>query len=431
MNFENEERIRCYIESLFMMIRTKVVQMGASLSQTRIMWFYPISMSPIKQGLFQNLWKKAYQKYFNSKGEPMCITESVAPYSFFQKTRADVSNIVTIDIGGGTTDIVVADSHGVKCITSMRFAADAIFGNTLVAVQNGKLNGIIRQFKDEFISNLEGTDFSDLKKMLLDMTSGNMGNSSEVASFLFSLANNDIIMKAGLSDRVNFNTVLMRDDKQKVVFFIFYTAIIYHLAKLMKLSGLEVPSNIAFSGNGSKVVSVLSPNTGSLERLTTAIFKLIYNDIDVVKDIKLILNSVNPKEATCKGGLFLEHEPDNVNEVKTILLADRLINDETYRNVSSLYDTVIEEVQQFADFLVLKLAKERTISLSGDFGIDPSFMTMVIDSFNGDLRTFIEKGVESKLNSHDVGLEDKIEETLFFYPIIGVMNELSDKICNM
>ena len=223
----------------------------------------------------------------------------------------------------------------------------------------------------------------------------------------------------------------MRDDKQKIVFFVFYTAIIYHLAKLMKLSGLEVPSNIAFSGNGSKVVSVLSPSTDSLERLTTAIFKLIYNDVDIVKDIKLILNSVNPKEATCKGGLFLDHEPDNVNEVKTILLADKLINDETYRNVSALYDVVIEEVQQFADFLVLKLAKERTISLSGDFGIDPSYMTMVIDSFNGDLRTFIEKGVESKLNSHDVGVEDKIEETLFFYPIIGVMNELSDKICNL
>lgn len=428
MNYENEERIRCYIESLFMMIRTKVVQMGASLGQTQIKWFYPISMSPIKQGLFQNLWKKAYQKYFNSTGEPTSITESVAPYSFFQKTRADVSNIVTIDIGGGTTDIVVADSHGVKCITSMRFAADAIFGNTLVAVQNGKLNGIIRQFKDIFISNLEGTS---LKKMLQDMTNGNLGNSSEVASFLFSLADNDEILKAGISDRVNFNTALMRDDKQKIVFFVFYTAIIYHLAKLMKLSGLEVPSNIAFSGNGSKVVSVLSPSTDSLERLTTAIFKLIYNDVDIVKDIKLILNSVNPKEATCKGGLFLDREPDNVNEVKTILLADNLINDETYRNVSSLYDVVIEEVQQFADFLVLKLAKERTISLSGDFGIDPSYMTMVIDSFNGDLRTFIEKGVESKLNSHDVGLEDKIEETLFFYPIIGVMNELSDKICNI
>lgn len=426
MNFDNEEKIRCYIESLFMMIRTKVVQLGASISQTQIKWFYPISMSPIKQGLFQKIWTNSYQKYFNSTGSPMPITESVAPYSFFQKTRSDVSDIVTIDIGGGTTDIVVADAHGVKCISSMRFAADAIFGNTLVTVQNGKLNGIIRQFKDSFITDLEGTS---LKKMLQDITQGDFGNSSEVASFLFSLADNDEIKKMGLSDKVNFNTALMRDNKQKIVFFIFYTAIIYHLAKLMKVKGLNAPSNIAFSGNGSKVVSVLSPNNASLEKLTTVIFKLIFSDVDIEKNIKLIINDSNPKEATCKGGLFLDHEPDNINSVKAILLTEKLSEGETYKDAGELYDDVVTEVQKFADFLVLKLAKE--ISLSGDFEIKSSGLTLAVDCFNEDLTTYIEKGINTKLDSRDVGLEDKIEETLFFYPIIGVMNDLSDRICKL
>ena len=82
-------------------------------------------MSAFKKGLFERLWTAAYKKYFNQTGVPTSITESVAPYSFFQKTRSDVTNIVTIDIGGGTTDIVVADTNGVKCISSMRFAADA------------------------------------------------------------------------------------------------------------------------------------------------------------------------------------------------------------------------------------------------------------------------------------------------------------------
>lgn len=428
VNTDNEERIRCYIESLFMMIRAKVIQLGASLSQTQIKWFYPISMSPIKQGLFQRVWTNSYQKYFNPSGEPIAITESVAPYSFFQKTRADVSDIVTIDIGGGTTDIVVADSNGVKCISSMRFAADAIFGNTLIPVQDGKLNGIIRQFKDIFITNLEGTE---LKKMLQDSTAGNLGNSTEVASFLFSLADNEEIKKVNLSEKVNFNTMLMRDDKQKIVFFIFYTAIMYHLAKLMKAKQLNVPSNIAFSGNGSKVVSVLSPNTKSLEKLTTLIFKLIYNDVYIEKDIKLILNSKNPKEATCKGGLFLEHEPDNIEDVKTILLSGKLVENETYKDADSLYNDVVDEVHNFADFLVLKLAKDKNLSLSGDFGIDKSYLDMAVDCFNDDLKTYIQKGVTSKLNSGDVGIEDKIEETLFFYPIIGVMNDLSDRICNL
>ena len=428
ITYENEERIRCYIESLFMMIRTKVIQMGASLSQTQIKWFYPISMSPNKLGMFQRVWNEAYHKYFNPTGTPIAITESVAPYSFFQKTRPDVSDIVTIDIGGGTTDIVVADSHGVKCVSSMRFAADAIFGNTLVTVQNGKLNGIIRQFKDNFIADLENTD---LKRILVDLTEGGVGNSSEVASFLFSLSDNDEIKKKNLSDKVNFNSVLMRDNSQKIVFFIFYTAIIYHLAKLMKSLGLGAPTTIAFSGNGSKVVSVLSPSKSSLERLTTVIFKLIYNDIDFENDVKLIINSDNPKEATCKGGLLLDREPDNINQVKAILLTDTLRENETYRDAEKLFDKVVDEVQIFADFLMLKIAKDKSISLSGDFGIDPSSLKLAIGCFNENLSTYIENGIASKLASGDVGLDDQIEEPLFFYPIIGVINSLSDKICDL
>lgn len=428
ITYENEERIRCYIESLFMMIRTKVIQMGASLSQTQIKWFYPISMSPNKLGMFQRVWTDAYHKYFNSTGAPMAITESVAPYSFFQKTRPDVSDIVTIDIGGGTTDVVVADSHGVKCISSMRFAADAIFGSTLVTVQDGKLNGIIRQFKDQFITDLENTD---LKRILVDFTEGGIGNSSEVASFLFSLSDNDEIKKKNLSEKVNFNSVLMRDNSQKIVFFIFYTAIIYHLAKLMKSLGLGVPSTIAFSGNGSKVVSVLSPNKSSLEKLTTVIFKKIFNDTDLENDIKLIINSENPKEATCKGGLFLDREPDNINQSKAILLTDTLRENETYRDAESLFTKVMDEVQKYADFLMLKIAKEKSISLSGDFGIDPSSLQLAISCFNENLSTYIEKGIASKLASGDVSQDDQIEETLFFYPIIGVMNNLSDKICGL
>ena len=103
----------------------------------------------------------------------------------------------------------------------------------------------------------------------------------------------------------------------------------------------------------------------------------------------------------------------------------------SYKNVESVYDEVEDEVHNFADFLVLKLAQNKNISLSGDFGIDKSYLDMAVECFNDDLRTYIQKGVTMKLKSGDVGIEDRIEETLFFYPIIGVMNELSDRICNL
>lgn len=353
--------------------------------------------------------------------------EYINPY--FPFTRSDVTNIVTIDIGGGTTDIVVADTNGVKCISSMRFAADAIFGNSLVSVQNGELNGIIRQCKDDFISKLEGEE--ELQKMLIQKTANNYGNSSEVASFLFSLADNEKIKAKSMSDAVDFNAYLMRNGSQKIVFFIFYTSIIYHLAHLMKAKRLEVPANIAFSGNGSKVVSVLSPNKSSLEKLTRHIFKLVY-DSDIDKDIKLILNSENPKEATCKGGLFLSHEPTNIESAKSILLGvsrNLLCESETYADAQTMYDDVVKDVRAYFNFIALKLARIQGFSLSNEFGIDKQHLDLAAKCFNENLSTYVEKGVRLKLDTSDVSLDDKLEETLFFYPIIGVINDLSNRIC--
>lgn len=426
MNHENEERIRCYIESIFLMIRTKVIQEGGSLNQTKIKWFYPISMSNNKRGLFERVWTSAYQKYFNPTDKPIAITESIAPYSFFQKTRSDVTNIVTIDIGGGTTDIVVADTNEVKLVTSMRFAADAIFGNTLVSVQNGSLNGIIKQFKDEFIEKLEG--LGDLQKMLIDKTANNFGNSSEVASFLFSLEENELVRQNNLQNSLSFNEILMKDNSQKIVFYIFFSAIMYHVANLMKAKGLDSPTNIAFSGNGSKVISILSPVTESLETLTTKIFSFIYNSD--IKNIKLIINSKNPKEATCKGGLFLTQSPGDISKVKAVLLGTNktiLVDAQKYGEASIYYDDIVEEVKKsFWDFIGMVIP--RSFSLSGEFGIDQKSIKLAISCFNKDLKTYIEKGVNMKLDSKDVSKDDIIEESMFFYPIIGVINDLSDSI---
>lgn len=425
INIENEERIRCYIESLFLMIRNKVIQEGGSLVQTQIKWFYPISMSNNKKGLFERIWDSAYKKYFNPTASPVAITESIAPYSFYQKTMAGVTNIVTIDIGGGTTDIVVADTNDVKCITSMRFAADAIFGNTLVAVQNGTLNGIIKQFKDDFITKLNGLD--DLQKMLRNKTDNNFGNSSEVASFLFSLSENELVQNNRLQDQVDFNATLMRDSSQKIVFYIFFTAIMYHLANLMKSKALPVPSNIAFSGNGSKVISILSPSKLSLDALTTAIFRIIYDkDID---NINLIINSKNPKEATCKGGLFLDKTPHSISNAKSVLLGidnQTIVSDQKYSNADRYYNDIVQEVMKFVDFILLKIPS--IISLNSEFGIEHESIKLAANCFNKDLAAYIEQGISLKLKNQEVSHEDVIEEPLFFYPIIGAINDLSEQI---
>ena len=111
------------------------------------------------------------------------------------------------------------------------------------------------------------------------------------------------------------------------------------------------------------------------------------------------------------------------------MLSDELITDETYHDVSSIKKQIANEVAKFYDFVSIRLANE--IRLHDEFGIDKTLFQLADQCFNQDLEVYVEKGVELKLASGDVSKDDKIEETLFFYPIIGVMNDLSHKICNL
>ena len=143
----------------------------------------------------------------------------------------------------------------------------------------------------------------------------------------------------------------------------------------------------------------------------------------------MIINSKNPKEATCKGGLFLTQVPNDLSRVKSVLLGTSktcLVDGQKYDEVASFYDDIVKEVKTFMDFIALRIP--RSISLSGEFGIDQKFLQLAVECFNKGLKTYIEKGVKLKLDSGDVSADDVIEESLFFYPIIGVINDLSEQI---
>ena len=143
----------------------------------------------------------------------------------------------------------------------------------------------------------------------------------------------------------------------------------------------------------------------------------------------MIINSKNPKEATCKGGLFLTQAPNDISRVKSVLLGTSktsLAEGQKYGEVASFYDDIVKEIKSFMDFIALRIP--RSISLSGEFGIDQKSLQLAVNCFNKDLRTYIEKGVNLKLDSKDVNKDDVIEESLFFYPIIGVLNDLSEQI---
>ena len=54
-----------------------------------------------------------------------------------------------------------------------------------------------------------------------------------------------------------------RDSDQKLIFVLFYSAIIYHTAQIMKAKKMELPQHIAFSGNGSRIINIIETKSFS------------------------------------------------------------------------------------------------------------------------------------------------------------------------
>lgn len=432
-NPDNIKRIKSYIESLFMMLRTKVLLNNGNLAKTKIIWFYPISMVENRYNSFSDVWTKAYEKYFSGdRSNVIPMTESIAPFEHYRNSEASVGNIVTIDIGGGTTDIVLANDGEVNNITSFHFAADSIFGDPYVTNRSSaSVNKLLIQYENTIKSVLEDNSLSDLEDIFEQNIKSKI--SSNIASFFFSLKNNSEIQAKRLVENVDFNTLLLLDTKYKIVFIIFYSAIIYHLAKIMKAKGEDMPRHIAFSGNGSKVIRVLTSSDTTLEKFTKKIFEKVYSQNYSSNGLTILQNVDNPKEVTCKGGLSnpLKQSYEDIASTKIVYKSvndgqDDFIGKETYAGINDAYlNKVVDEVKTFINFV---------FELNNDFSFKNNFdsaelsMNIAKEECMRDLLTYTKNGLENK--KKEVSDNDIIEETFFFYPLSGMLNALISAIYN-
>ena len=427
----NTKRIKNFIESLFIMLRTKVLLCNGSLSHTKIVWFYPISMVENRYNSFSDVWTKAYEKYFGGdKRNITPMTESVAPYEHYRNAEANVGNIVTIDIGGGTTDVVLAKDGNVNNITSFHFAADSIFGDSYVGKHSStSVNKLLVQYEKTIKAVLEDNSLSDLMEILEQHYKSRI--SSNIASFYFSLKENNEIIAKRLSDNVDFNNMLMLDSNYKIVFIIFYVAIIYHLAHIMKAKSLEMPRHIAFSGNGSKVIRILTSSDSTLEKFTKKIFEKVYGEKYPADGLTILQNENNPKEVTCKGGLSnpIYQEYEDMASMKMVYKAVQVdgsafVNGDTYGSIDDAYiQKTVDEAKNFVDF-VFDLNRE--FSYKNNFDSSEVSIEIAQKECLRDLETYTKNGLDIK--RQEVSDNDVIEETMFFYPLNGMLNALISAI---
>ena len=425
----NETRVKCYIEFLTTLVYYKTIQRGGNPSDTTITWFYPVSMAEGELGVFRRLWKTVYNQVFNQTSDKGLkgIPESVAPYLYYKSSVVGLS--LSIDVGGGSSDIAVFDEDDgkAKLISSFKFAGNAIFGDGYPSEYEGNSdsNGFVKTFRS---AGMDAVKNDPEKKEILDqiLGEGKRKNSADFSSYLFAL-------EREASSNFSYTRLLEKDNKLKLSILVFYGAIAYYSANLLKKAGINIPKNILLSGTASQSAPIIdtSEDLTNLSSMFQFIFERVYK-VEAEKRLRIELAPI-PKEITCKGALkaniddsikespikfwiggtqdngwgnVLDREKDVQNTPKYGDLKPEQV-DEIGKTIQNYYSILDEYIQ--------------TIRIESKYSIEPSAYKIFKELRKDDIKHFLGRGIKAYRKEADA----KIEESLFFYPLIGILHKLS------
>ncbi|MBR6446196.1 MAG: hypothetical protein IKS94_07220 [Prevotella sp.] len=434
------KRVKAYLTELAQLMRTKVLLENGDITKTRLVWFYPLAMKVGNIRKMSEMWEKTFREVFGIAADEnnlIQMPESVAPYYFYKSSsqfRGSASNVASIDIGGGSSDVVVFESNAQQptILTSFRFAANVLFGDGFSEVPHGDSNPMLVKYVDYFKRLFDGDDekYGELNGILDDITAKR--KSEDINAFLFSVQNNKVV---GGNDVFSYNQRLNEDGQRKIIFIYFYVTLIYYVAQMMRQRGLEKPRSVMFSGTGSKVLDIVGTKR-DLDLISQAVFERVYGEKYDQDGFTVVMERKEPKQITCRGALMQVRDDSGCVSVERL---NKLLDDFstplkynysmiatqklTYDDMASaeVRQQIVAAVREYNDFFC-QLCDE--MHVVDRFLVDNKSLLRFKELVNKDLDHHLLNGWNFvNKNADDKNGSDPIEDTVFFYPIIGSIRD--------
>lgn len=405
---KDKERVALFINELLRMIKYKIILNGGNPELTKMTWFNPLSFSQTTKENYKQMWKKNYTALFGEKAQLINVTESEAPYYYYKNYGKLENNdcVLTVDIGGGSTDFMIFKNEMPVRGTSVNFACNDLWRNGYNSFSNVKDNGIYKSIEKKITDNFKPTNLNGLNRQYL---TSDKYSSAEIINFWFA---NDHASR--ISDQLS-------NGVYKKIFLFHLSALMYHAAQFMKDAGEDYPSCIIFSGNGSKYIDLLSRNQKIIGEYCSYIFHAVFGEKE--RKIQIILPETDRKESTCYGGLYKDNQ---VRLSNSLFLGCRIdytdkYSFHTYKEVrgekrDELKNSVIENVKSFIQlyckmFVELHLGREFNENIN-------------LKAFEGILISKVEGFYNNGFSKYTKWQADDAElsETLFFYPVVGLID---------
>lgn len=315
----NDYSLHSYIHSLCVLISAHAELRGAPM--LRLSWSYPSSMNSQDRKRLSKLWEDAVNEYLEVPGERkvelISENEAVAPYLYYYRTAGIQGRTVSMDIGGGTVDILLT---GYTEGEPMYLSSCRLGGNTLLREPYNKqtlgsgFSNYLRDYVDDVLKSGKVGDpkaKGHLEKLLIWMQDNvERGKTIEAVEMFFALA--QFVSKQDYRKALNLDLAEILTDENipqsnlRSIVLLYFVSLIYYTALLLKDARLPLPDSFVFSGNGSRMLRVIGDD-GLLSKITTEIFKVVIGgDAAHLSQSIGVMYSEEPKLATTYGMLYRE-----------------------------------------------------------------------------------------------------------------------------
>ncbi|WDF67681.1 hypothetical protein PQ465_15375 [Sphingobacterium oryzagri] len=435
---EQEAQVNSFLEQLIVMCKTKVMVEGGDISATRFVWTYPLSYGTQQITNLAEMLKMLIKRHFGEHVSIDSVCESIAPfYAITKEGRllGTSNHILSLDIGGGTIDSVVYQNKKVKTISSMLFGANFLYANGYeTAIDNNGFYKLGETFLNDLPDDV-AINIQHIKKNIKDTN-----KLEDLISFYFSLEKHKELKG---KTNVSFSKILAGNSAIRTVLLFYYASIIYYNVRAMQVAGLEKPTKLIFSGNGSRFLSMLDrlDRKEILAEYTNALVDAIYKqDVQERSDIQIITYA-NPKELTSRGAISIVNEKTeelleelSIRNIKKSFVtylgdaSDTLVSSENPLRYQDLDNRFNESTYKEYEGFVRLFVDLKGISLRDLFDITvdlkQTFEPILLNKNRA--VEYLETGIE--LRKKQVNIVDDISDPFFFYIVRGMLSDMLKKL---
>lgn len=417
-NAYHTNRVKYYFLQTLWMLKNKSFMNGGD-DQFEVYITFPEAMK--NKGDLMNLWDWARNElnigctfHYGTQ-----YSESIAPYNCMAANIGG-SSYLNIDIGGGTSDLLIVNKDGAGAIASAHysssiFAADDLWGDGIVIAAGGHLNNGFVDYVLTQIDRAANAIRNEILQPLQALRGGVAKSSADVMGYLFKY-DADLNTSAIIRGQRNLYSIV----------FIHYAALMYNVARLINKLGIDIPDNLSFTGMGSKYINLISSDSSVIRDLTKLLLEKYTGK--KVNDAFRIINAhgADVKEITAKGvleGLGLaagfQIPAGKLSQVVDYGFDgfDRL----TYADVrkENVRETALGSFNKFIDSLQ---SPDFTNFVFNKFGLTiPNKLISDLRAFARNSFVTMSANIPARYNNLDVA------ETLFFWPLKNSLVELSKK----